>query len=57
MAIRGHRSPADASPTDSRPRTLDEIDHVDEVTRERIGEIESKLGHPSRSERLRNDHD
>ncbi len=43
--------------TDGQPRTLDEIGHVYEVTRERIRQIESKtmakLRHPSRSQALR----
>ena len=42
---------------DGRPRTLGEIGHVHEVTRERIRQIETKtmakLRHPSRSQSLR----
>ncbi len=43
--------------TDGQPRTLDEIGHAYEVTRERIRQIESKtmakLRHPSRAQALR----
>ena len=42
---------------DGRPRTLEEVGHEFEVTRERIRQIEAKalrkLRHPSRSKKLR----
>ena len=42
---------------DGRPRTLEEVGHEFEVTRERIRQIEAKalrkLRHPSRSKKLK----
>ena len=42
---------------DGRPRTLEEVGKVFEITRERIRQIEAKalrkLRHPSRSKRLK----